>query len=152
MSGFEVAGIVLAAFPLVVNLAEGYIHGVYTIQGWTRYRSQLMHLRQLLATEQTRFLNTCDSLFRACTHATTSEIEALLAGVDPGGAEWFKYQESLRGMLGRSYEPYIATITDMNDALEEMKEILSRHKVGNFFSLSYLWACIVTVTPGRGKS
>ncbi|KKZ64445.1 hypothetical protein EMCG_09580 [[Emmonsia] crescens] len=109
MSGFEVAGIVLAAFPLVVNLAEGYIHG-------------------LLATEQTRFLNTCDSLFRACTHATTSEIEALLAGVDPGGAEWLKYQESLRGMLGRSYEPYIATISDMNDALEEMKEILSRQK------------------------
>ncbi|OAX85304.1 hypothetical protein ACJ72_00334 [Emergomyces africanus] len=31
-------------------------------------------------------------------------------------------------MLGRSYEPYIATIADMNDALEAIKEILHRHQ------------------------
>ncbi|KLJ08553.1 hypothetical protein EMPG_16010 [Blastomyces silverae] len=109
MSGFEIAGVVLGAFPLIIHLADGYMHG-------------------LLETEQTRFLNTCDSLFRACTHASTSEIEALLAGVDPAGAEWLKYQESLRDLLGRSYEPYIATISDMKDALEEMKGILNRYK------------------------
>ncbi|PGH00345.1 hypothetical protein GX51_05843 [Blastomyces parvus] len=128
MSGFEIAGVVLGAFPLIIHLADGYMHGVHTIQGWTRHRSQLMHLRQLLETERTRFLNTCDSLFRACTHASTSEIEALLAGVDPAGAEWLKYQESLRDLLGRSYEPYIGTISDMHDALEEMKGILNRYK------------------------
>ncbi|OAT02040.1 uncharacterized protein BDCG_06615 [Blastomyces dermatitidis ER-3] len=126
MSGFEIAGVVLGAFPLIIHLADGYMHGVHTIQGWTRHRSQLMHLKQLLETEQTRFLNTCDSLFRACTHASTSEIEALLAGVDPTGVEWLKYQESLRDLLGRSYEPYIATISDMKDALEEMKRILNQ--------------------------
>ncbi|EER37858.1 conserved hypothetical protein [Histoplasma capsulatum H143] len=128
MSGFEIAGIVLGAFPLIIHLADGYMNGVHTIQGWARHQRQLMHLKQLLETEQTRFLNTCDSLFRACTNASTSEIETLLAGVDPAGAEWAKHQESLRGMLGRSYDPYIATIADMNNALEEMKEILNRYK------------------------
>ncbi|OJD24620.1 hypothetical protein ACJ73_04018 [Blastomyces percursus] len=128
MSGFEIAGVVLGAFPIIILLTDGYMHGVHTIQGWTRHRSQLMHLKQLLETEQTRFLNTCDSLFRACTHASASEIEALLAGVDPTGAEWLKYQESLRDLLGRSYEPYIATISDMKNALEEMKGILNRYK------------------------
>ncbi|QSS61047.1 hypothetical protein I7I51_05855 [Histoplasma capsulatum] len=128
MSGLEIAGIVLGAFPLIIHLADGYMNGVHTIQGWARHQRQLMHLKQLLETEQTRFLNTCDSLFRACTNASTSEIETLLAGVDPAGAEWAKYQESLRGMLGRSYDPYIATIVDMNNALEEMKEILNRYK------------------------
>ncbi|PGH08787.1 hypothetical protein AJ79_05886 [Helicocarpus griseus UAMH5409] len=124
MSGFEIAGVVLGAFPIVVHLAEGYAKGLTTIQGWSRYKSDVNRIRLNLGVERIRFLTTCEQLFEDI--ATPAERGSLLAGVDTAGLVWAKHEEQLKRRLGHSYESYIATVSDTRDALEKLKEFLNR--------------------------
>lgn len=48
MSGIEVAGLVLAIFPLVVKGVDGYVMGLETYKTWRWYRKEVgNHVRRI---------------------------------------------------------------------------------------------------------
>lgn len=122
-SGLEIAGLVLAAFPLVIKGLGCYIDGVETMILWRRYRRQLADYQRQIETQRIWYLDTLEELLDGIV-GTDAELTLLVA--DPGGVAWQKpeYDRRLRTRLDHSYEPYIATIRNLLDALQTIKEKL----------------------------
>lgn len=121
MSGFEVAGLVLAVFPIVVKGLQQFTEGVQTIKAWKYYRRELAKYSRTLENERIIYLNTVERLFEGIIQSN-DELEELME--DPAGAFSQKpqYEESLRHRLDRSYAPYLSVMQDMLEALGKMRK------------------------------
>lgn len=122
-SGIEIAGLVLAAFPLVVKGLGSYVQGVETIRLWRRYRRQLADYQRQIETQRIWYLDTLEELLDGIV-CSDEEVVSLIA--DPGGTAWQKpeYDARLRTRLDHSYGPYITTIRNLLDSLETIEEKL----------------------------
>lgn len=129
MSGIEVAGLVLAAFPLVIAGPKSYSEGVENIKSWRRYRRQLSNYQEQLETQQTCFLNTITHVLDGIV-ATDLEMNALIE--DPGGSAWKikKYDLKLQIRLDHTYAAYFKSVTQLKHVLHVMKEKLGIEDFG----------------------
>lgn len=132
MSGFEVAGIALAVFPILVDGMVRFVDGKQTIKHWRQYRVRLQDYADILETEGVYYQDTLEELL---TDIVQSEDEIRDLMGDPRGAIWKKveYEEKLRQRLGRSHKVYLRTADKMMNALFSMCEKLgvdSSGKVG----------------------
>lgn len=120
MSGFEIAGLVLAVFPIVVSGLSHFSEGIETIKAWKGYRRELAKYSRTLETERNLYLNTVERLFEGIIESN-DELDELLE--DPAGAFSQKphYEEELRNRLGRSYDNYLLVMTDMLEALKRLR-------------------------------
>ena len=128
MSGFEVAGIALAVFPILVE-------GVQTIEHWRRYRVKLQDYTDIIGTQGVYYQDTLEELLSGIVQSE-DEVTDFIA--QPRGAIWSipQYEEKLRQRLGRSYEVYMRLLENMVKALFSMCEKLgidSSGKVGTLF-------------------
>lgn len=123
MSGIEVAGLVMAAFPLVIAGLKSYSEGVENIKSWRRYRRQLNDYQEQLETQQTCFLNTMTHVLDGIV-ATDLEMNALIE--DPGGPAWKinKYDLKLQIRLDHTYAAYFKSVTQLRLVLHTLKEKL----------------------------
>ncbi|KAK1750889.1 hypothetical protein QBC47DRAFT_435380 [Echria macrotheca] len=122
MSGFEVAGVVLGALPLVVKAVEAYIT---FIRDWGKIPSELKSIHRHLTTERSKFYNVCDQLL--CDVVQQKDIEAMLK--DPFGPLWQAEDTNkrIRRRLWNSYEPFSATVREIHDALNTIQIKLNIH-------------------------
>lgn len=132
MTGFEVAGIALAVFPILVDGLVRFVDGVQTIKHWRRYRIRLQEYAEIMETQGVYYQDTLEELLTGIVQSE-DEITDLMA--QPRGAIWKKpeYEEKLRQRLGRSHEVYLRTSDKMVNALYAMCEKLgvdSSGKVG----------------------
>lgn len=132
MSGFEIAGIALAVFPILVDGMVHFVDGVQTIKHWRRYRVRLQAYADRLETEGVYYQDTLEEMLTDIV--PSDEITDLMS--DPRGAIWKKleYEEKLKEKLGRSHKIYLRTSDTMMRALSSMCEKLgvdSSGKVGN---------------------
>ncbi len=132
MSGFEVAGIALAVFPILVDGMVRFVDGVQTIKQWRRYRVRLQEYADFMGTQGVYYQDTLEELL---TDIVQSEDEINDLMTQPRGAIWKKpeYEEKLRQRLGRSHAVYLMKSEKMVDALLSMCEKLgvdSSGKVG----------------------
>ena len=120
MSGFEIAGLVLAVFPIVVKGLSQFTEGVETIKSWKGYKRELAKYSRTLETERNVYLNTIERLFEGIIESN-EELDELLE--DPAGAFSQKpqYEEELKDRLGRSYDNYLLVMTDMLEALRKLR-------------------------------
>ena len=102
MSGFEVAGIALAVFPILVDGMVRFVDGVQTIRQWRRYRVRLQDYADFMGTQAVYYQDTLEELL---TGIVQSEDEIVDLMRQPRGAIWKKpqYGEKLRRRLGRSH-------------------------------------------------
>ena len=123
VTDIEVAGIALAMFPIVVNGFSRFAEGVEILKSWRRYRRELAAYARTLECQQTWYLDTIEELLDGIIQ---SEEELTALTHDPGGDVWQqpKYEQKLRGRLDRSYEPYIATMSSMLEALDSLRKKL----------------------------
>jgi hypothetical protein len=123
MSGIEVAGIVLATFPLVISALEHYANGVIKISNFRQYERELRSLQRDLATEQQLLSDSIRLLLRTIV-ASEHELESLIN--DPGGASWHEenFKEKLEGKLQKSYQVYMDKLEDMNEAMLDLTKRL----------------------------
>lgn len=123
MSGFEVAGIALAVFPILVDGMVRFVDGKQTIKHWRQYRVRLQDYADILETEGVYYQDTLEELL---TDIVQSEDEIRDLMGDPRGAIWKKveYEEKLRQRLGRSHKVYLRTADKMMNALFSMCEKL----------------------------
>ncbi|KAI9369917.1 hypothetical protein BJX61DRAFT_517611 [Aspergillus egyptiacus] len=125
MSGVEVAGLVLAVLPLVVNQLENYSRGLTTIKGLRRYRWELEGYSSNLSAQYAIFLNTLE-IFLQDVVDDPDERSKLIS--NPKGPAWSAVylKTTLADKLGRDYHPFTATITRLCSQLEELSARLDR--------------------------
>ena len=123
VTGVETAGLVLAAFPIIVSGLSCYVQGIQTIRYWRRFRRELTVYAQTLETQRICYLNTLEELLDGIV-ASDEELAALLS--DPKGDAWHKpeYKERLQARLEHSYDTYFLTLTNMIEALVDLGEKL----------------------------
>jgi hypothetical protein len=124
VTGVETAGLVLAAFPLVVNGLGSYVAGANTLRRWRNermYGRELKHLQRQLETQRVIYLNTLEELFTGIVY---SDAERALLINDPSGPTWTRkeYETLLCEKLGQSYHAYLATVNDLRESITLLEE------------------------------
>jgi hypothetical protein len=129
MSGVEVAGLLLGAFPLIISGLEHYRETAETLGVfWTIRREYKIWMHSLnfckLAFEQNL------EEFLLPLIAEEDELRRLME--EPGGPEWQKPEldERLRQRLPRSYDLYLESIERITDVMNELKHELGMDKSG----------------------
>lgn len=120
MSGFEVAGIVLGALPLVITALQNYNQGLSTLQKWRRYERELRSLIRNIETERVKLQNVCEKLLVGLV--PPSRIEDMID--NPMGDLWTE-EETLKKIhfrLGRGFGVFEDTIKDVRAAVDEMSK------------------------------
>ncbi|KAI0803735.1 hypothetical protein GGR55DRAFT_385661 [Xylaria sp. FL0064] len=124
MSGFEIAGIVLGAVPLLISALEHYGDALSTLNKWRKYERELRSLVRNLDTERVKLQNVCEKLLVGIV--PESQIEAMIK--DPMGGLWKeeKIQARVQSRLWESYGSFEDTISDIKRATDEMNQRIER--------------------------
>ena len=119
MSGFEVAGVLLAVFPIAVSGISQFIKGAETIKHWRRYRIKLENYAAILESHRVYYLDTLDELL---IDIIESEDDVTTLLEDPAGSAWRdpQYDQQLRRRLGRSYDVYLRNLKSMVEAMNTL--------------------------------
>jgi hypothetical protein len=123
MSGFEVAGVVLASLPLIISALEHYAEGIATAKRFWRYKTEMRSLILQIDTERGIFINTLEQLLTGIVRI--DRMADFLS--KPGGDAWRdsdvdpKLKERLRG----AYSIYIDNVRGMEVSLRQMMEKLA---------------------------
>lgn len=128
MSGIEVAGLVLAAFPLLIYALEHYRESGEVLEGWWRIKKEYKKCKQELKLQEVVFQENLEELLRPLVR-DEDELRLLLA--EPGGDKWKDrdLEQELRKRLPKSYEIYLDIINEVNDIMENLKDELGINKL-----------------------
>ena|SRR6266498_1131370 len=148
MSGIEIAGLVLAVFPLIISGVKCYHEGVSTFNVGTRFRHELSALETILATEEAKFLNTCKLLLDGLV--SPRELAFLLK--KPGGPAWKdpRLQAKLATVLYHAAPSFWKILEDMNDTLTHLKIRLDFDPDGKVSRNDLFWGIVVGIV-GMGS-
>jgi hypothetical protein len=114
MSGFEVAGIVLAVLPLTIKAVKGYMDILSSMKDAKRNLQPLLHD---LETEQIRLETTCEVLLDGIV--PPSAIDRLIR--TPLSSEWKLYDDQLRLRLWTTSQKFEEQVVEMQRAVVELK-------------------------------
>ncbi|WPA97610.1 uncharacterized protein RHO25_002220 [Cercospora beticola] len=128
MSGIEVAGVILAVFPVVVEGLELYVKGVRTIKRWWSFSKVLQRLLRGIERERAKFSKNCQALLFDITKP--GQLKRLMA--DPAGPECSQpdLQRKLEKKLRDSYRAYMETASEIKELLETLLSRLELDQSG----------------------
>lgn len=124
MSGFEIAGVVLAAVPLIVlDLHTAYEKGARGFLRWRRCEREVKYLIRNLETQQIILRNVCETLI--IDVADLTEIDDMIN--NPLGPLWSepRIQAGVQQKLWHNPALFKEIVKDVNKAVEELKEMLN---------------------------
>ncbi len=124
MSGFEVAGVVLGAFPLVLSALEKYREIATRLGLWGKVRLEYKKWRDDLDFHQILFTRQLKQLLLPLV-ADDDKIRELLSS--PGGDSWKDQSISnlLEERLGDSHQLYLQYINGIERVMGEISQELS---------------------------
>ena len=101
VTGIETAGLVLAAFPIVVHGLSRYVEGVETIRYWRRFRRQVADYARKLENQRIRYLDTLEELLDGIVKSN-DDLATLIN--EPTCSAWQddEYERRLRQRLGHT--------------------------------------------------
>ncbi|KAF2643630.1 hypothetical protein P280DRAFT_466398 [Massarina eburnea CBS 473.64] len=123
MSGIEVAGVLLGAFPLIISGIE-HCHNVAKVGGYFwQVRKEFNRCRSNLNYNEILYKRNLKALL---VPIVTEPDDVALLIADVGGARWKdpKLQERLEARLQDSCDVYMDIIKDINETVEDMKREL----------------------------
>lgn len=134
MSGFEVAGLVLGAIPMVVAAFQVYSDTFSKVDKWKRYARDVGRISRSLLLDQARLESICEKLLSGLVPVT--DIEAMMK--QPHGPLWKakSLNDRMDIRLWKSGEDIMAAIGDIYSAVDEIKVKLNL--VGGEASLCHL--------------
>jgi hypothetical protein len=126
MAGFEVAGLVLASFSLLIAALGHYAESINKIRSFWRDKDEVASLMVQLRTENTVLANSLEMLFIG-----VMKVEHV-AGYfsDPGGSNWRMAGDFVQQRLGGVYDVYLENVKGMAVSLERIKERLALDRSG----------------------
>jgi len=118
MSGFEIAGVVLSAFPLAIEGIKAYSIGIKTMKTMKDYKQILREFARELRVEKCKFDNLCLELLSEIVNP--ARLKRMMA--DPRADEWSdkSFKRQLKGRLGPADE----TLENWLLIATQLKEIL----------------------------
>ncbi|KAK1750908.1 hypothetical protein QBC47DRAFT_392869 [Echria macrotheca] len=124
MSGFEIAGVVLGAFPILTDALKDARGPYQKVKRWWNFSIAFEDFLLRLDTERVAFLQNLDNLL---TSASIPEPDKQLLMLDPRCDLWYSpsIQAALRARISDPYfDWYITVLSDIREALDEIKEFL----------------------------
>ena len=142
MSGIEIAGLVLAVFPVVVSGLKAYAEGIETVKTWRRYRRELDGYKRQLETQRVWYLDTLEELLVFVD--SEEELAELIR--EPGGLQWQRPEHAtkLRERLDHSYDSYLAIISELLQTLQVVKKKLCINANGKVRAL-IVWYLLISL-------
>lgn len=135
MSGIEVAGLVLGAFPIVLECLKCIKQGGARVRLWRDYRHDVGKYIRSLETEKLNLLNTIERLLDGIMQSS-EEMEALIEGRPDFLCQMGQYEEALKHRLGRSHQNYLEIMSHMLKALERARKEVGIDEHGKVHTLS----------------
>jgi hypothetical protein len=123
MSGVEVAGLLLGAFPLMISALEHYRASAEVLQGWWSIKTEYRKCMRDLKFHKLNFENALEE-FLLPLIADEKTLQAMLE--KPGGELWKdpSLEAILRQRMPKMYSSYLDTIEAMQETLEELEGAL----------------------------
>ncbi|KAF8244138.1 hypothetical protein K440DRAFT_663669 [Wilcoxina mikolae CBS 423.85] len=120
MTGFEIAGIALGVFPIVVKGLTTYLDGSQQVEDLWRWKSSLKSIVRELKTESAIFENTCECLLEGFLSA--DEITSRMSGE---GWDDITFQYRLKERLGtNTADAFTEGVQELFGYLLELKSQL----------------------------
>jgi hypothetical protein len=124
MSGIEVAGLVLGAFPLLISVAEDYKKGFAPLKKWKRFRTEFIGFINAVDTQKLLFKKVLKR-FLISVDVPDEELELFMAKPNYEGWQREDLVIALQERLGDSYKVYTSTIKAMHELMGEIHALLS---------------------------
>lgn len=117
VTGVETSGMVLAAFPLIVDGLGHYVNGLRTIEYWRRYHRELNNYVRRIKSQKVQYINTLELLFDGIVE---SEEELAVLVNDPVGISWQneKHERRLGRRLDHCYKHFLDILKSMIETLK----------------------------------
>ena len=111
-TGIETAGLVLAAFPVLIKGIKAWVEGVETVKQWRTARRDLKSYAVRLQSQQVTCVDTLEQLL---SDIVQSEKDLSVMLEDPGGELWQRpvYKKRLGARLDRSCDPFLQTLSEV---------------------------------------
>jgi hypothetical protein len=137
-TGMEIAGVILASFPLIVSALEHYGEGLQSMQDWARFRTHFNGFLNAFIRQQIFFRQHIEDLLST---VVDSEYHMGCMLDDLEDPQWKdprlegKLKKRLPG--NREYESYMTTVLAIFDVLNKIRKKLNitDDKVSLFFAL-----------------
>ena len=123
MSGIEIAGLLLGAFPLLISALEHYRKSAKVLEDWWQIKREYKKCINELKVQEMAFQNNLEK-FLLPLIVDDDEIATLMN--DPGGIRW-KEQElekKLENRLPKSYNLFVDTIEEIRTVMDFLKDEL----------------------------
>jgi hypothetical protein len=130
MSGFEIAGIVLAAFPILQDAAKGLRSRYKDVKTWWRFEREFEDFFSAIEREHIAFSQILEILLDPIVSLSDEKRETLQN--DPRSRLWSdpQLQVELRHRVQRKYyDWFMRQMWDINDSLEKLHGLLPINKV-----------------------
>ncbi|KAK2030309.1 hypothetical protein LX32DRAFT_662671 [Colletotrichum zoysiae] len=124
MSGFEIAGVVLGAFPILCHAAKESRTVFKKTKSWWRFQTSFEEFVSTIATQEIAYVQVLKGLFRSL-EITDGEYHALIK--DPGSTLWHEshIQEKLRYRLSDNEFPwFMSKLSELNEAIKRLHNLL----------------------------
>jgi hypothetical protein len=121
MSGFEIAGLILGAFPILISALKGYGELARKVGLWNSIRQEYQKSKNEINAQHVQFIGNLRRLLLT-VGVDDARISRLLA--DPRGGEW-EAEDLARWFqdhLQDSHDVLLETINEMGRAMEELKK------------------------------
>ena len=123
MSGIEIAGIILGAFPLLISALEHYRETAEVLEDWWQIKKEYKKCKNEIKIKELGFENNLER-FLLPLIVDDHDIAALIT--DPGGEKWKDpdLELKLKSRLPKSYDLFLDTISEINATMDGLKDEL----------------------------
>ena len=120
MSGIELAGLVLGAFPLLLAALDRYRQGAEILTDWWRIQRAYKRCKHDLEYHRLLYEGNIERFLLPLV-VDEDELKHLMA--DPAGKDWEDkaMEERLKERLPKSYHVFLDIIDDINQLMEALK-------------------------------
>jgi len=126
MSGIELAGLVLGAFPILIHALESYREGAEVLKDWWQIQRAYKKCKHDLDYHRTIFEGNIERLLLPLV-VDDDELKGLMD--DPAGKAWEdeELEERLKERLPKSYSLFLDIMDSINKLMESLKKELGAH-------------------------
>jgi hypothetical protein len=125
MSGVEVAGFALAAFPMLISALEHYRDSAAVVHNWWHFERKFDDFKYEIEYQQQQLKQNLELYLLPLIVDDDQRLQALIQ--NPWGPEWKNHdlEEKLKERIAENYGFYMRTIKAMNGVMEKLKSKIS---------------------------
>ncbi|KAL8847619.1 MAG: hypothetical protein Q9221_007349 [Calogaya cf. arnoldii] len=127
-TGIEIAGLALAAFPIVIDGLSHFVEGVRIIKTWGAFRRELASYQHGLRSARAFFQNTLEELLEGI--ATQEDILTFRSHPDTMATPNPLYEEQLKVRLDHDYKNCLEAMVRILSAMEALRKKLDLDAAG----------------------